>query len=330
MWDFIKPISLIRYLIVWRVNATLVQLPRYLPFSLSYVLGTLIAERLPLAQKREWRPCLEALAEITLSEGLPSKMPADVAWPLTSVIFAYPNKRAFGQGEVILWELKLIGDSADHCQFLELILPAMEQAATMTDAPWYYRNGVWGHFDVEAIYASRGARWEPFVSAGKLNLDYHPTPQQWADGLTFAFNSEHSFRRLTWITPFELAATEQGVGLTARHSRNAVPLWSDLVGALLDRMTLFLPGKRNTSVDWWLALPPAEQTRLRDALEQAETATLQRHTLEAPPRGLPGRWIGTQVFSTIPASLLPYLELAAILHLGKNTHLGCGTFRLDF
>jgi len=330
MWDFIKPISLIRYLIVWRVNSTLVQLPRYLPYALSYVLGTLIVERLPLAQRRDWRPVLETLAEIVLSETIPSKPVVDVSWPLASVLFVYPNKRAFGQGELIFWELKLIGDSADHGLFLELILPAMEQAATMTDAPWYYRHSVWGHFDIEAIYASRGSHWEPFVSAGKLDLDYRATAQQWAEGLTFETDSAPPFRRLTWITPFELTLAEQSAGHAPHRSHNAVPLWDDVMGALLDRMTLFLPGKRHTPVDLWLALPQEEQTRLRDVLEQAHTATLQRHTLEAPPRGLPGRWIGTQVFSTIPASLLPYLELAAILHVGKYTHLGCGTFRLDF
>ena len=60
MWDFISPINLIRYLIVWRVNASLVHLPRYLPTELSAVLGRLIAERLPLPQAREWRKALAA------------------------------------------------------------------------------------------------------------------------------------------------------------------------------------------------------------------------------------------------------------------------------
>ena len=204
MWDFISPINLIRYLIVWRVNGSLIQLPRYLPLALSQVLGTLIAERLPTQQTREWRKVLEAWERAAQTDTKSSKKTIpDVAWPIKSVLFAYPNKRAFGQGEVILWELKLIGDSADHGVFLERILPAMEQAATTTDARWFHHNGLWGRFDIQAVYASRGARWEPVVSDGKLNLDYRATPNQWADGLTFSADAERRFRRLTWITPFD-------------------------------------------------------------------------------------------------------------------------------
>ena len=65
MLDFFSPINLIRYLIVWRVNGTMVQLPRYLPTALSQALGTLIAERLPTQQTREWRKTLDAWENAT-------------------------------------------------------------------------------------------------------------------------------------------------------------------------------------------------------------------------------------------------------------------------
>ena len=84
MWDFIKPVNLIRYLIVWRVNGSLVQLPRYLPTALSQVLGTLIANRLPTQQTRDWRKALEAWENAKSTK----QTTPDVAWPIESVLFA--------------------------------------------------------------------------------------------------------------------------------------------------------------------------------------------------------------------------------------------------
>ncbi len=338
MWDFIRPINLIRYLIVWRVNGTLVQLPRYLPAALSQVLGTLIAERLPTQQTREWRKTLEAWENAAQTEAKSGKkIIPNAAWPIASVLFAYPNKRAFGPGEVILWELKLIGDSADHGIFLECVLPAMEQAATTTDARWFYHNGLWGRFDIQAVYASRGARWEPFVSAGKLNLDYRASPQQWADGLTFDADPARRFRRLTWITPFDFQFPISDVGLEGsadnRNSpkgkgKSGAPTLRDILDALMERMTLFRPGKHRAATEVWSALSPEEQTNLWRAVQPAQPAASHPPSLEAPPRDWPGHWIGTQNFTDIPPAILPYLELASILHVGKQTHLGCGTFRL--
>ncbi len=324
MLDFFSPINLIRYLIVWRVNGTMVQLPRYLPTALSQALGTLIAERLPTQQTREWRKTLDAWENATQTEAKSGKkIIPDAAWPIKSVLFAYPNKRAFGQGETILWELKLIGDSADHGVFLELVLPAMEQAATTTDARWFYHNGLWGRFDIEAVYASRGARWEPVVSEGKLNLDYRVSPHQWADGLTFDADAARRFRRLTWITPFDFRSDE-----TSSHQKSGAPTLRDILDALMERMTLFLPGKHRTATEVWAAVPAEEQTQLRRALEQARPLARHRQQLAASPREWPGRWIGTQTFGDVPPRLIPYLEVASILHVGKQTHLGCGTFRL--
>ena len=56
-------IHLIRYLLVWRVNHSLIRLPSWLPVELSFVLGNIIAERLPTNQARPWRKALEAWHE---------------------------------------------------------------------------------------------------------------------------------------------------------------------------------------------------------------------------------------------------------------------------
>lgn len=324
MWNFIRSVNLIRYLIVWRVNATFAQLPRYFAIELSRTLGTLIAERLPAPMPREWRRALDAWSNAEQETESPDKpILADAEWPLRSVLWVYPIKRGFGVGEAIVWELKLIGDSADHGIFLEHILPAMEQAATTTDARWLYHNCVWGHFDIQAIYVARGAQWEPLVTEGKLDLDYRATPIQWAEGLNFQVDTARTLHRLTWVTPVDLPPA---MASTSTTTDTPYPTMPRLVDALMERMTVFLPGKQNTVDQVWAMLSAEEQTELWRALERAQVAEQQ---LERVPRYVPGRWIGSQAFTEIPATLVPYLELAAIVHVGKHTHLGCGTFRLE-
>ena len=331
MWDFINPVSMIRYLVVWQVNSSLVQLPRYLPTDLSRTLGLLIANRLPTQSARDWRKAVTAWeqAAATAASDDRRRPPTgshpipDVTWPLESVLFVYPGKRAYGQGETILWELKLLGDSADHGLFLEFILPAMEQAATTTDPRWLRPYGLWGHFDIRAVHAARGARWEPVVREGRLNLDYRAAATQWAEGLSFGSDLTRRLQRLTWITPFDLAQP-RAPDSPPRSPKSSI--LHNILDALMERMTLFLPSKRRVAADAWALLDSEEQTALWHALEQTLP---QRSLLDPAPRDWPGRWMGAQMFKTLPPRLLPYLELASILHIGRQTHLGCGTFRLD-
>ncbi|MCX7671376.1 MAG: hypothetical protein N2439_15070, partial [Anaerolineae bacterium] len=148
------------------------------------------------------------------------------AWPIETVIWPYPAKHGYGPGEPILWELKLLGDAADHGLFLELILPAMEAAATTSDERWYRPRTLWGRFEVQAVYAARGARWEPFVRDGRLDLDYRPAPNQWAEGLASQHATHASWRRLTWLTPFDFGIetdVRAAAGVTADDSRTLVP-----------------------------------------------------------------------------------------------------------
>jgi len=52
------PLNIIRYLIVCRVNASMVWLSLFPSLEFSLVLGTFIAERLPTVQARPWRKAL--------------------------------------------------------------------------------------------------------------------------------------------------------------------------------------------------------------------------------------------------------------------------------
>jgi len=57
MWTSLEPIKVLRYLLVWRVNRSLVQLPPSFAADLSLVLGTIIADRLPTRKATPWRKC---------------------------------------------------------------------------------------------------------------------------------------------------------------------------------------------------------------------------------------------------------------------------------
>jgi hypothetical protein len=332
MWPFIKPIKLIRYLLVWQVNSSLVQLPRWLPTELSLVLGTLIANRLPTRQARPWRKALAPWEEFggvsLVGKKKPSRLP-EASWPIETVLFAYPGKRTCGRGELILWEFKLMGASADHGLFLEIVLPAIEEAGSTMDPQWRRQKSVWGRFDIRAVYVARGSQWEPLVRDGRLDLGYRATPGQWAKGLTFDLRSDRTFDCLTWLTPFDLSGDESDIRGQRNRRKIAphqVPTLQSVLESLIARMSLLLPGKHNTPDDVWAVLSAEEQSSLRGVMEQASRIPIHHTSLKSAPRSWAGRWIGTQTFASIPHPILPYLELASLLHIGRQTHLGCGTF----
>lgn len=312
MLSFINQITLIRYLIVWKVNSSLVKVPSCLSIELSQKLGTIIAGRLPTQEARVWRRSLSAAQEKKDPLLLPA-LPPPSPWPIEVVLFPYPVKRWYGQGELIMWELKLLGVHADHSLFLELLLPAMEEASTLAHTS---PKTLWGRFDIHNIYAARGERWEPLVTEGKLDLSYRPNPTQWADGLNLMPQPGRILHRINWLVPFELDGQEQ-------------PTLHSLLKALVERLALFVPGKRPTPDDVWAWLPDEERTALRTTLSNVEGLTPTRSALRAAPKGWPGGWIGSQAYTTIPRDAIPYLQLASILHVGKHTHFGYGTFRLE-
>ena len=334
MWPFIKPIKLIRYLFVLRVNSSLVRLPRCPSTELSLVLGAMIANRLPTREARPWRKALAPWDEHGGISPIGKKKPRTIpeaSWPIEAVLFVYPGKQIYGRGELILWELKLMGESADHGRFLEVILPALEEAATVSDQQLQRKNGLWGRFDIQAIYAARGPQWETVVSDGRLDLNYRATPVQWADGLTFEPKSERVFDRLTWITPFDFSDADQ-TGRRRRRKRilsRQSPTLQSVLDSLVSRMSLLLPGKYNTPDDVWAILSAEEQAELRAVVEQASHIPVHHKGLRPAPKNWPGRWIGTQTFASIPHPIIPYLELASILHIGRQTHFGCGTFAIS-
>lgn len=337
MYSYLDSSNLIRYLLVWRVNSSLVRLPPYLSVELSSVLGEIIANRLPTSKARHWRKALAAWGEHRdepsgNGKKSPKNIP-EVSWPIESALFVYPGKTTYGQGELILWELKLMGDSADHGFFLEVILPAMEEASYTSDPRWHRPNRLWGRFDIQSVYVARGQNWEPLVSDSRLDLRYRATPIQWKEGLTFGLGSESKFRsstRLVWSTPFDLRRDSGGddnIPTTRKEEGSGhIPTLHCILEALAHRMRLLIPELRNAPHDTVTCIEG--QPSIRDVIEQMDHIPILHSDLKCPPRGWPGHRIGTQVFSNIPSPIIPCLELASIFHIGRHTHLGCGTFTL--
>jgi hypothetical protein len=352
MWSLSKPLNLIRYLIVWRVNSSLTRLPENLSADLSRTLGTIIADRLPTNEARPWHKALELWTEYM--ESVPEQKNSkrrkrrsssndqlrpipEAPWPIESVLFPYPGKRTNGQGELIIWELKLFGESADHNLFLEVILPAMEEASTSNTLNRNNKHSFWGHFDIYAVYAARGKHWEPFIQAGQLDLSYRPNPIQWAESLTFGSELSKPLHTIIWLTPFEFGDIQIKPKKSSRSRRrrkkkisqkSLLPTLENLIGALLIRISQLLPGKYTSTDDVWAMLNPEEEAALKQDLEWVSHSPIKHHTLKSAPKGWTRNWIGSQTFPSIPNQIIPYLELASILHIGKQTHFGHGTFAI--
>ncbi len=356
---FSAPFNVNRYLFVCKVNSSMVWLPLFPSLEFSLVLGTVIAERLPTVQARQWRKSLALWDDcIGLSGGIISAslnnlsflgkkpgachrqaptgkksgpepvlkkavLPESSPWPIDAVVFFYPGKRAYGKDELIFWELKLMGESADHGLFLELILPALEEAGSIRDSRWAYANGLWGRFDIHSVFMAKGPRWDPVVSNGHLNLKYKATSRQWSRGLRFESPRPPShFDCLTWLTAFDLNHRNSDIGSS--------PSLKTILEALADRVTRFTGCNYCTPDDFWPLLKPKDRSAFRKAVEMSSEISVFQEDMKVIPKYLPGRQIGKQIFrEPLPDPVLPYLGLASVFHVGKHTHFGCGTFLIN-
>lgn len=352
---FSAPFNVSRYLFVCKVNSSMVWLPLLPSLEFSLVLGTVIAERLPTVQARQWRKSLALWDDyIGLSGGISflgkkpgachrqgsvqkqkgepvlkkAVLPESSPWPVDAVVFFYPGKRAYGRDELIFWELKLMGESADHGLFLELILPALEEAGSIRDSRWAYANGLWGRFDIHSVFMAKGPRWDPVVSNGHLNLKYKATSRQWSRGLRFDSPRPPShFDCLTWLTAFDLDQRPSDIGSS--------PSLKTILEALADRVTGFtlgtgpLPSPRRLD-DFYRLLKPKDRSAFGKAVEMSSEISVFQEDMKVIPKYLPGRQIGKQIFrEPLPDFILPYLGLASVFHIGKHTHFGCGTFLIN-
>ena len=338
MLSCLNQISMIRYLIVWRVNSSLAYIPDYLSLELSQVIGSIIAQRLPSSEKTAWKKMLDPLIKI-MDNPVKSKKRRrgsfpEVAWPINSTLLVYPGKRTYGKDELIFWELKLFGEHADHGLFLEVILPAMEEASYSSNPRWNKKNRLWGHFDIQHVFAARGNTWEPIVHNGKLDLRYRAAPFQWTENLKFKPTSSYHFSRLNWMSPFDFVDVISNLGKFEFSNErltllvNNTPTLPLILLSLVFRIEALVNSRSKYSDHVGEFLSSEDRKTFHQSLEKIARISITKDKISLAPSSWPGRYFGVQQFKGIPRSVIPYLELASILHIGRQTHFGCGTFVL--
>lgn len=328
MWTTAPPLRLLRYLIVLRVNRTAARLAPFPAANFSATLGEIIASRLSTQEARAWHRALQPWAGYAgeeeegrdappgqSSRPLPQTSPPEAAWPIDAILHVYPGKQIYGYGEQILWEIKLLGDSANHNLFLELLLPAIESAGLSADPRWVGGNSLWGRYEIDRVSVARGLVWQPLAQQGRIDLSLRPDPLQWADGLPFRLEGNRYVRKVTWQTPFAPDSDSH----QQKESSLSAPGLATLLEACARQIEAYLPG--------WLA--SGQRPAWEQVVATAQKTPVVHSSLTPPPNQWPGQLIGEQIFSRIPASALPYLVFGSLLHIGRYRHFGCGTFLMQ-
>ncbi|MGK5092309.1 CRISPR system precrRNA processing endoribonuclease RAMP protein Cas6 [Deltaproteobacteria bacterium TL4] len=324
MLNTFKSIPLIRYLIVWKTNNSFASL-LHPNAEISKTLGSLIAERLSSQEAKRWKKFVagwQTYQNVSDASEALTKDP-DLEWPLSSVISTHSQQRHFGEGECLVWELKLFGDYADHAVFLETILPAMEEAGYTNDPRWKQPRSLWGRFDIDAVYIAKGRQWEPLVEQGKLNMRLSVDSLQWNNESEISFSLK-KLKKLSWQTPFlPRYSVSHLTGEEAPLSRHVLCL---ILEDLLERWSEITHGKRYDPQKTWSSLSSEETTDFLKILEMACAATVipspkSSHSFSEGQGGSASYFL-----EGLLPELLPYLELASIFHVGRQTHFGHGAF----
>lgn len=320
-----------RYLFVFRVRGQVVRFRIPAPGDIVYTLGLHIAARLPPKQAKSWREALagnevEAFQKMHQSSIRLKENP----WPIHAAVMVYPAKAFYGKDDLIFWELKLMGDHADHSFFLEVILPALETLSQKPLLSYKNRFSPWGKFDIQSVYTARGHEWVPLASDGRLDLRRRCSTQSWCKGMLFYHRLRFIMTNLQWMTPVCLARLEDDEEDRSFFSPTEIGNLPRLLEAWLSRASRLILGRWGTSEklladmdggvrdDWQAAMDAAARVPLVRT-EMKQNLNYGRHVYEGE------HWYGAR----IPDILMPHLALASIFHVGRLTHYGCGSFGLS-
>lgn len=318
----IEKIDLIRYLLVLKITGPQVKLLRRSIPEFSYVLGKIMAERMAKAKSKAWWKNLTTAKEWLFSSARETRDMPETFWPIQSAWLVYTQKTRLSRGESLFLELKLFSNAAEHHFFLETVLPGLEEAGRISNHESRMKSNLAGNFEIESIYTAKKLKWEPVVKQGRLDFRAQIDSRQWAEGMDARPGKRNKpLTRLSWITPLDLDAKN---GIPEQP-----PDMHQLIEKVLYRYKL-LTSKGYTSDERFVSdFTSKETAQLQDCLEQAgnvEVRGFNQTFLKTTP---PYFWLGEQYFAPVPESLVPLLELASIIHIGRYTHYGYGTFRLN-
>jgi len=318
---------LLRYLFVWRVHRPAVRFRTPAPADIACTLGCHIADRLPSVQAKPWIEALSfAKSTIFQFDRKSGISLIENPWPLSAAILVYPVKHFYGQDELIFWELKLMGQSADHSLFLEIILPAVESLSQKSVGLHSNRFSVWGSFDIQSVYVAKGHHWVPLVDSGKLDLRRRYSTRMWCKDLHFNHRLGLPLKRLEWMTPVCLPLLPD----RKPSQKVTAPQLKHILDAWLIRASQLILGRWGTPEKLIAGMDDDTRRDWLEAIELARQISVLRAELVSSPKYGKNMREGAQYFMTpVPEKLIPYLNLAAIFHVGQFTHYGCGTFALD-
>lgn len=344
-------LNLYRYLFILRITDTMIIIPRHFPVEVSYILGSTIAGRLPTIQARPWLKSMKQWESIhnfrpeMLFRSVSKKQFFPIPcqpWPIEAVILIYPCGISLGQDQLLLMEMKFIGQSADHGFFLETILPAIEELGRKPPIIAGFANRLWGAYQIDSVYISEGGRWHPVAEQGSLDLGYNPKPNQWTDGLTLVRSTETPLLdKITWFTPYSpppQTPAENGSDYTSNPNPNLIkppvrpslPDIQTIFEQFIIRLEQVTPGKAKDREALLDGLTEDELLLFEGALDTARRIKIRKVSSEKINMLYSSLPIGTQTFATaIPDHLIPFLTLASVLHIGQHTHFGCGTFFIE-
>jgi hypothetical protein len=210
----------------------------------------------------------------------------------------------------------------------------MEEACITNNPEWNSRNRLWGHFDILNIYAALGNTWQPFVSNGKLNLELRINPKQWLEGLDFKPTALRDLKYIDWVVPADLSEDYSGyfaLDLPDEKEKlkfcKAPPL-SLILFSLIQRINRLLYEPTRSLIKIEDVLKAADEKAFLNAFQQSIQANITDNKFKEVPHSWPGKFYGLQKYSSISRAITPYLNIASILHVGKYTHFGCGTFEM--
>lgn len=316
-----QEIDLIRYLLVLKVTGTQVKLLRGWVPEFSFALGRIIANRLPKTKAKPWWKHLEAAETWLRSSSREFRDIPETFWPIHTVWFPYTQKMRLSRGETLFVELKLLSYAAEHHFFLETILPGLEEAGRVSINGRPLQSNLAGNFEIQSIYAARGRTWRPVVDNGRLDFRVNVDSRQWAEGLAIPERVRAKpLTRLTWITPLDLKSLGQG--------QVQPPDMRQIVEHLLLRFKQLTSKGYESDERFVSGFTSAEASKLQDSLELAKGLEARGYNQAFLGETPPSFWLGTEFFAPVPEALLPLLELASIVHLGRYTHFGYGTFNL--
>ncbi|ETR74129.1 MAG: hypothetical protein OMM_00438 [Candidatus Magnetoglobus multicellularis str. Araruama] len=182
---------------------------------------------------------------------------------------------------------------------------------------------VWGHFDIISVWVANGNKWESLIQGSELNLRYDPKPLQWNNDLTEAYYNKNMAKKikLIWIRPFEF-----DIQSTSHLTDKFIPEMPAIIESVIRRWSFF--ASQRIQKDIWDLIPTHLLVEVKKAWEIACNMRITSYNLIPALKHEPGLWSGELSYENIPVFLMPYLDMAALLHVGKKTHYGCGTFAL--